>query len=271
MFFRRVLLFIFIPLMFGCQHNPKQKSYPGTAKKAMPENTPYQIHYDALDEQQAKQIARWLDQGQKEINKFFDGGFKKKFEVFIFSERDSLDQQWQKDWNMPDFKSQCWMVASGIAHRLDILSPRIWETQACEHNNKDTLATKKLIVHELVHVFHGQHNPSPTFENVENIDWLVEGLAVYVSGQLDKERYERAKSYMLAEEGPNSLADIWKGEHKYGLAGSMVKFIDDTYGRKTVVQLIGFTKVNEVLGALQISEEELVRQWKQIFNSKKSA
>ena len=163
------------------------------------------------------------------------------------------------------------MVASGIAHRLDILSPRIWETQACEHNNKDTLATKKLIVHELVHVFHGQHNPSPTFENVDNIDWLLEGLAVYASGQLDKERYERAKSYMLAEEGPNSLADIWKGEHKYGLAGSMVKFIDDTYGRKTVVQLIGFTKMNEVLGALQISEEELIRQWKQSFNLKKSA
>lgn len=270
MFFKRVLLFMVIPFLFGCQHNPKQKSDPGAPQKAITQNTPYLMHYDAVDELQAKQIAHWLDHGQKDINLFFDSGFKKKFEVFIFSERDSLDQQWQKDWNMPDFKSQCWMVASGIAHRLDILSPRIWKTQACEHNSKDTLATKKLIVHELVHVFHGQHNPSPTFENVENIDWLVEGLAVYASGQLDKERYQRAKNYMLAEEGPNSLADIWKGEHKYGLAGSMVKFIDDTYGRKTVVQLIGFTKVNAVLGALQISEEDLIMQWKQSFNSKNS-
>jgi len=271
MLFKRVLLFMVLPFLFGCQHNPKQKSDPDTAKKAMYENTPYLIYYDALDEQQAEQIVPWLNQGQKDINQFFDSGFKKKFEVFIFSERDSLDLQWQKDWNMPGFKSECWMVASGIAHRLDILSPRIWETQACEHSNEDTLATKKLMVHELVHVFHGQHNPSPTFENVDNIDWLVEGLAVYASGQLDKEQYERAKNFMLVEEGPNSLANIWKGEHKYGLAGSMVKFIDDTYGRKMVVQLIGFTQVNEVLGSLQISEEELIRQWKQSFNSKKSA
>lgn len=263
------LLLIGIVFFLGCQDRQKQKTDPAVADPGIHTSTTanknYKLHYDAIDQEQAKQIGHWLDQGQKDIHQFFGSDFKQNFDVYLFSERDSLDKQWQKDWNMPDFKSQCWMVASGIAHRLDILSPRVWETQACEHQSKDTVATQKLIVHELVHVFHGQHNPSPTFENVENIDWLVEGLAVYASGQLDEDRYERAKAFMQGEEGPNKLADIWKGEHKYGLAGTLIKFIDDTYGRKTLIQLIGHTKADEVLQVLAITEEELIKQWKKSF------
>jgi len=263
------LLLIGIVFLLGCQDRQKQKTDPAVSDPGIHTLTTeiknYELHFDTIDQEQAAQIGRWLDQGHAAIHQFFGSDFKQNFDVYLFSERDSLDKQWQKDWNMPDFKSQCWMVASGIAYRLDILSPRVWETQACEHQSKDTLATQKLIVHELVHVFHGQHNPSPTFENVENIDWLVEGLAVYASGQLDEDRYERAKAFMQSEEGPNKLADIWKGEHKYGLAGSLVKFIDDTYGRKTLIQLIGLTKGDEVLQVLAITEEDLIKQWKKSF------
>ena len=230
------------------------------------EGKPYHLHYNSVDKQQAEQIKHWLTLGQKDLEGFFNKGFKKGFDVYIFSARDSLDKQWQKDWNMPNFKSQCWMVASGIAHRLDILSPRIWKSQACEHDNKDTIATNKLIIHELVHVFHGQNNPSPTFENIENIDWFVEGIAVYVSRQLSDGRYKRMKKYILEEGGPSKLADIWKGEHKYGLAGSIVKFIDKKYGRDILIKLISFTKATEILTILNISEEELIREWKQSLN-----
>ena len=167
---------------------------------------------------------------------------------------------------MPDFKSQCWMVASGIAHRLDILSPRIWKTQACEHDINDTTATKKLVIHELVHVFHGQNNPSPTFENIENIDWFVEGIAVFASGQLDEGRFNRAKSHILEKGIPTKLADIWKGENKYGFAGSIVKVIDDKYGREVLIKLITYTKATEILDALNVSEKELMKEWSQSFN-----
>ncbi|NNG11315.1 MAG: hypothetical protein HKM92_14200 [Arenibacter sp.] len=263
------LLLIGLMLLLSCKDKPKQKNNPGVTDPgihttANPEGN-YELHYDAIDQEQATQIVHWLDQGHAAILQFFDSDFKQNFDVYLFSERDSLDKQWQKDWNMPGFKSQCWMVASGIAHRLDILSPRVWETQACEHQSKDTIATQKLIIHELVHVFHGQNNPSPTFENVENIDWLVEGLAVYVSGQLDEDRYERAKTFMQSEAGPDKLADIWKGEHRYGLAGTLVKLIDDTYGRKTLIQLMGHTSADEVLQVLAITEEELIKRWKQSF------
>ncbi len=264
-----LLLLVGLTSLLGCQNKQKQKTDPAVTDPGIHTTTNpdknYELHYDAIDQEQATQIVHWLDQGQKDIHQFFGSDFKQDFDVYLFSERDSLDKQWQKDWNMPDFKSQCWMVASGIAHRLDILSPRIWETQACEHNSKDTITTQKLIIHELVHVFHGQHNPSPTFEHVENIDWLVEGLAVYASGQLDEERYERAKTFMQTEEGPDKLANIWKGEHKYGLAGTLAKFIDDTYGRKALIQLISLTKADDVLQTLAITEEELIKRWKQSF------
>ncbi|MBT8298852.1 MAG: hypothetical protein KJO52_11005 [Maribacter sp.] len=263
------LLLIGLMLWFSCKDKPKQKNNPAVTDPGIPTTANpewnYELHYDAIDQEQATQIVNWLDQGHAAILQFFDSDFKQNFDVYLFSERDSLDKQWQKDWNMPGFKSQCWMVASGIAHRLDILSPRVWETQACEHQSKDTIATKKLIIHELVHVFHGQDNPSPTFENVENIDWLVEGLAVYVSGQLDEDRYERAKTFLQSEEGPNKLAEIWKGEHRYGLAGNLVKLIDDTYGRKTLIQLLGLTTADDVLQVLAITEEELIKRWKQSF------
>lgn len=158
------------------------------------------------------------------------------------------------------------MVASGIAYRLDILSPRVWPTQACEHDSNDEEATRKLILHELIHVYHGQHNPSPTFDNIENIDWLVEGIAIYACGQLDTARYDRAKNTIIKGEGPVLLANIFKGEHRYGYSGSMIKFIDDTYGREVLNQLVGLTKADEVLAVLAISEEELIDQWRRSFD-----
>ena len=163
---------------------------------------------------------------------------------------------------MPGFISQCWMVASGIGHRLDILSPRTWKEQACEHDPADSEATRKIIIHELVHVFHGQHNPSPTFDDIDNIDWLLEGMAVYVSGQLDDDRFTRATKFIKETGGPNEFANIWKGENRYGLAGSIIQYIDLTYGRSVVKELLGFTTATQVLTHLKTTEEALIEAWK---------
>ena len=257
--------------LLGCNLSKKKTSQSETytttqVQKLTHEGDFYRLHYQPIDKAQGEKIIQWLDQGKSNVKDFFKTDFKKEFDVYIFPERDSLDAQWQKDWNMPEFKSQCWMVASGIAHRLDILSPRVWPTQGCEHDSNDEEATRKLILHELIHVFHGQYNPSPTFEHIDNIDWLVEGLAVYASGQLDAERYDRAKNSIQKGEGPVTLANIWKGEHRYGYSGSLVKYIDDTYGRDVLIQLMGLTTADEVLKLLHTTEEELLEQWRQSFN-----
>ncbi|WP_181394611.1 hypothetical protein, partial [Staphylococcus pseudintermedius] len=78
----------------------------------------------------------------------------------------------------------CWMVASGVADGVRMLSPRAWKTEACEHDAGDARHVEQLLAHELVHVFHGQHNPSPAFLAVTGIVWFVEGLATLASGQL---------------------------------------------------------------------------------------
>lgn len=268
---KKIIICLLVVSSICCQQHIKNEESAITIESSNTnwlkiEEQAYTLHYTPIDKQQVQQMLGWFKIGRKNIINFFGEDYKKKFDIYIFNERDSLDKQWQKDWNMPEFKSQCWMVASGIAHRLDIISPRIWKTQACEHDENDTIALKKLITHELIHVYHGQNNPSPTFDNIENIDWFVEGIAVYGSGQLDDERYKKAQSYILEEGGPDKLADIWKGEHRYGLAGSILKFIDDKYGREILVKLITYTKATEILNVLDISEEELIKEWKQSFN-----
>ena len=267
---KKVILFFIATVFVSCQQ--LQKNEQVTTKNnsilnnwIIVEEPNFSLYYKPNDKKHAQQISNWIKTGQRSINIIFGRDFKQKFDIYIFNDRDSLNKQWQKDWNMPEFKSQCWMVASGIAHRLDILSPGIWKTQACEHDAEDTVATKKLLSHELVHVFHGQYNPSPTFEDIENIDWFIEGLAVFASGQLDAERYKRTENFILNNEGPQKLADIWKGENKYGLAGSMVKYIDDKYGREVLIKLIQHTKATEILTTLDVSEEELIQGWKQSF------
>jgi hypothetical protein len=267
---KKLIALCLVAIVFGCKDSNKSESNSETiieksSQVTVTDEDIFQLHFDLADKQEAEQINTWLKQGQKTIDTFFNKDFEHPFDVYVFSSRDSLDAQWQKDWNMPGFKSQCWMVASGIAHRLDILSPGVWNTQACEHDSSDKKATKNLVIHELTHVFHGQHNPSPTFENIDNIDWLVEGIAVYVSGQLDDARYQRAKTSIQQEDSPNKLAEIWRGENRYGFAGSMVKFIDEQYGRDVLFKLMSLTKAEEVLQVLDISEDELINQWKHAF------
>jgi hypothetical protein len=41
--------------------------------------------------------------------------------------RKALASAWQQDRNYPDFQSECWMVASGVAHQMDLLSPSAWK------------------------------------------------------------------------------------------------------------------------------------------------
>jgi hypothetical protein len=105
----------------------------------------------------------------------------------------TIDRAWRKDWHLPDLKSECWMVASGVARKIDIISPAQWNRESCEHFFEDKIATQQLITHELFHVYHGQLNASHDFSDVENIDWFVEGLATYASGQCTRQRIDEVK------------------------------------------------------------------------------
>lgn len=178
-----------------------------------------------------------------------------------------MDSTWRKEWKMPEFKSECWMVASGIATKLDVISPEKWSDEACEHKYSNLDATQKLITHELVHIFHGQLNASPDFSDTEEIDWFVEGLATYVSGQCDSIRMNNVVKAIENNKIPTTLNDFWKGDLKYGLSGSIVMFIADKYKKHQLGQLLPFNKKTQILKALNTTEEILLKEWKEYIKN----
>ena len=229
------------------------------------ENKEFDIYYTPGDEPIFNSIKHYLHSGVESVNNFFGHAFVRKFDVYIFPNRISLDRQWQTDWNDPGFKSQCWMIASGVAHRLDLLSPRTWNKEACDHNADDTMEIRQVTWHELVHVFHGQQNPDHTFSYVEKLDWLVEGVATYVSGQLTEKRLQRIKQMIAENKTPSTLDDFWKGSDRYGLSGSIVAYIDKTYDRKKLFELLRVTNKQDALQLIGITEKQLITDWQRSF------
>lgn len=213
--------------------------------------------------------AEWLTtfedniaEGRKTVITFFGQDFLQSFQVHVFPHRANLDAQWQKDWGAPDFHSECWMVASGVAHRLDLLSPAVWPTEACEHSAINQLEMQRLITHEMVHVYHGQRNPVPDFTGLDDLGWLIEGIATYASGQLTDARVASVKK--LVEEGnaPASLSKFWSGKDRYGLAGSLVAMVDARIGRKALLELMKETKQRDILARVGLSETQLIEEWR---------
>lgn len=221
----------------------------------------YLLVFTAADSNNTKTYSAFIDKGMAEVKTFFKVAYKTSFSIYIHPNRQLLDSTWQKDWGMPGFKSECWMVASGVAKRLDMISPKTWDTASCEHKYGETIKTQQLITHELVHVFHGQLNASPDFSNTDGMDWFVEGLATYASGQCTAERITEIKKAIAENTVPASLDDFWKGKLKYGLSASVVMFIDKKYGRKKLQQLLPLNKKVQLLDALSITETGLLQAW----------
>ena len=222
----------------------------------------YTIYYTSSDSINIEEYKIYFEKGKKAVTDFFQSPYTRDFNIYVHSTRASLDSSWQKDWNMPDFKSQCWMVASGIAYKLDIISPKMWDNLACEHIYSKTIKTQNLITHELIHVFHGQQNKSPDFSDVTGIDWFVEGLATYASGQCDSIRILEVKEALIDNKIPESLDKFWTGNLRYGLSGTVVMYLDNKYGREKLTSLLKYNTIEDLLYSLETTESDIMRGWK---------
>jgi hypothetical protein len=220
----------------------------------------YTLFFTPLDRKNITEYNGLVKNGITSVKEFFSGPYKKQFKVFIHPDRMSLDSTWQKDFKLPGFKSECWMVASGDAEKLDMISPKQWDKLSCEHTYSETVHTQQLITHELVHVYHAQCGVD--FNNVEGLDWFVEGLATYASGQCDTSRIAEVKKAITNNKIPKTLDDFWTGKIKYGLSGSVVMYIDHKYGRAKLKELLVVNKKPEVLSLLKTTETELLDNWK---------
>lgn len=231
-------------------HEWKQETHKG-----------YTLHYKGDDESETKRYHEMIDKGVGSVLYFTKGQFIKEFKVFVHPSRAALDNQWQTDRNLPDLKSHCWMVASGTANKLDLLSPLKWRSEACEHDYADRNKTQKVITHELFHVYHAQHNPGADLMETEGIDWFVEGFAAFASGQCDKERMQEVKKSVLDKKSPTNLDAFWTGNLRYGWSGSMVMYIDKRYGREKMLGLLAFKTKAEILDSLKTDEADLLKEW----------
>ena len=97
---------------------------------------------------------------------------------------------------------------------------------------------------------------------MDDVGWFVEGLAVLVSGQLDAGHAGDPRAAIAANAAPVALASAWSGRYRYGVSGSMVRYIDVTYGRRTLNALLPATSNQQILDRLHLSEAEFLNHWR---------
>lgn len=190
---------------------------------------------------------------------FFGAPFPRPVAVRVFPDRASFDRHLRDAWGMVDVA--CWMVGGAEEGGLVLLSPRVWREEACDHDPADAAHLRDLIAHELIHVYHMQVNATDAFDGVDGLDWLVEGVATWASGQLERSHMARAREAVATGAAPATLGDAWSGPYRYGVAGSLAAFVGERVGAEGRRALLEATTLAEVLRAVGLSEEELLAEW----------
>ena len=222
--------------------------------------TPDIVIDDPADESLRASITQGVVEGSLRIQDFFGQPFQKPYKVEVVPNRAAFDKIFHDRWGVDHTDS--WAVAAGVSDGLFILTPRVWKTQATEHDPNNAGHVRGIIWHELVHVYHGQMNPSHDFDGMDDLSWLIEGVAVYVSGQIDREHRGDDIAMLRAGKWPESLATVWTGRYRYGGAGSLVQYVDQRYGRAKLFEILRMTKQQDVLNALSTNEQGLLKDWK---------
>lgn len=232
----------------------------GCATAPRPAEAPFFIEGQAAAAER-EQVAGMSAHGREQVEDFFDLPFKAPLRVIAAGSRAEFDTAFPAAWGIAP--TQCWMVGVGVADFLAVLVPSAWADEACDHAPGDLSEAQQIITHELTHSLHAQYNPTGDFTGMDDMGWFVEGLAVLVSGQMERPRMASAADAIAANAAPATLAEAWSGRYRYGVCGSLVQFIDETYGRDTLKALLAATTNAQVLERLGISEPELLERWRE--------
>lgn len=252
---------LFCLLAAGCSTDlEKEQTAPvsGTPDIVPPRGC--DLDHTPIDAAVAGTVRSHVQRGMRRVEEFFGRPFPETVRVKICPSRTAFTATFPPEWGIEE--TQPWMVATGVADGLTLLSPRVWLTEAAEHDPDDEQHVQGIVAHELVHVFHGQNNPTRDFTGAEEIGWFAEGLAVHVSGQLNDGHLASPKEAVELGKAPERLATAWSGMYRYGVCGSLVQYIDTKFGRDTLNGLLPLTRQADLLGRLGLSEKELLDQWK---------
>ncbi len=220
--------------------------------------SPFELEAEGVPDPVVATVRGDLEWGTQRIETMF-GPFPGTATARIFPHREGFSAALREAWGIPE--TACWMVGAADDHSLYLLSPDVWREEACEHDPDDAEHRRQLIAHEAVHVYHGQVNPSEDIGLLEELGWFVEGLATYVSGQLQTDHAGRAAAAIAAGESPESLPSAWSGEYRYGVTGSMVAYIDEVWGRETLTAALESTTQTELLTRLGTTEPPFLSGW----------
>jgi hypothetical protein len=233
---------------------PKRQAIPHD-----PRSAPVLDFQAAVGDPDAAETRDMAVTAAQQIQRFFGASFTDPIRFQVVPDRAAFDRAVAK---FGVGQTECWMVGLGTADLMVLLSRRAWTTQACDHDPTDLPAIRQLIAHELVHVYHGQFNPTRDFTGIEDLDWFIEGLAVFGSGQLTEERLGAMQKAIVAGQFPASLSKVWTGPNRYGFAGSLARHVDRTWGRATTVRLLKVRSTAEALTLLGTTEASLLAAWR---------
>jgi hypothetical protein len=82
-----------------------------------------------------------------------------------------------------------------------------------------------------------------------------------VAGQLEGRHYS-AEQAIAAGQAPSDLEAAWTGQYRYGVAGSIVRYVDRKFGRPKLVEPLKTTSNDEALKLLGVSEKDLLEAWR---------
>jgi hypothetical protein len=198
-------------------------------------------------------------QGRSEVQEFFGLSFLLDYVIRLFPNRASLSAYWQDIWRAQGLDG-C-SIAAARQREVTFLSPGSWKADGCGQNPAQSGHVQAILTHELVHVLHEQWNPA-LGRVAEVMPWFVEGLAVFASGQLRFEYQTAVRELVASGQSPTTLADIWASGSRYGLAGSVVAYIDQLIGRAALTNLLSATTNSQVLAAVGLSEPDLLAGWR---------
>ena len=215
--------------------------------------------YQPADSSVARDLIEYATGAAETIETFFGAPFPLSWRLVVLPERAAFDSLAAERWGMP--ATECWMVGTATTRTLFILSPRRWRAD-CDHDPLDREHVREIVAHELVHVYHMQRNPSDEFEGADEVAWFAEGLATYVSGQLETGHAARAREAIEVGAAPARLVDAWSGPYRYGVSGSLAAFLDERLGRERFTGLLEATTQTELLSRVGMTEEETLAGWR---------
>lgn len=201
-----------------------------------------------------------ITEAREAVVSFFGEPFSRRFHLVICRARKDFDAAFPSSWEIGP--TEGWMVAAGVSDRLILLDPAVWGSEASGHDPSDSDHVREILVHELTHCYHGQHNPTGDFTGAEEVGWFIEGLAVLVSGQFHRSPRESALRACREGSLPGTLVEAWSGPHRYGVCGSMAAFIDTVHGRDTIVKLLPACGNEDFLDILGLSESAFLADWR---------